>query len=127
MNTCPACAQPVDPNLLNCPHCGISLHPGTATAGPASAGGGGGGGMSIAAIVVFAIVGIVVLLACFGAPVFWLFGARRAMVRPPAATPVASPLPPVVPPEVGASPPVELPVEDPTAESPDVQSPAEQP
>src|SRR5260370_19683152 len=114
MNACPSCSKPVDPNQLACPHCGISLHPGTATAGPASTG--GGSGMSIAAIAMVAIVGIVVLLACLGAPVFLLFGAR-AMFRPPAPTPGSSPLPPVAPTPVSALPPGEIPAEGAAAES----------
>src|SRR6516165_7221521 len=109
MNTCPACSKTVDPNQLTCPHCGISLHPGTATAGPGSAG--GGSGPSIGPIAVMIVVGIVVLVACLGVPALFLFGAR-AMVRPPAAMPVVAPLPPAAPTGVGASPAVEVPTED---------------
>jgi hypothetical protein len=61
MNTCPACSQSVGPNDLTCPKCGISLHPGTATAGPAS---GGGQGLSVVVIVVMGLVGIILVLGC---------------------------------------------------------------
>jgi hypothetical protein len=61
MNTCPACSQPVSPNELTCPKCGISLHPGTASAGPAS---GGGQGLSVVVIVVMGLVGIILVLGC---------------------------------------------------------------
>lgn len=124
MNTCPSCSKTVDPNQLACPHCGISLHPGTATAGPASTG--GGSGMSVAAIAVVAIVGIVALLACLGVPALLLFGVRRAMVPPAPATPVSSPLPPIAPTAISASPPVTTPSEAPLAVTPEDQPPAEQ-
>jgi hypothetical protein len=78
MNTCPACSQPISPNDLACPKCGISLNPGTATAGPAA--GGGEKGPSVAAIVVIALVGIVLLVGCIGAASVFLIG--RAVVAP---------------------------------------------
>jgi hypothetical protein len=90
MNACPACSQPVAPSDLVCPKCGISLHPGTATAGPAS---GSGKGLSIVAIVVIAIVGIILLIGCLGllgAGVFFF----RASAPMPSATPYTAPLAP---------------------------------
>jgi hypothetical protein len=71
MNTCPACSQPISPNDLACPKCGISLNPGTATAGPAS--GGMGKGLSVVAIIVMGLVGIVLLLGCLGSVGWFLF------------------------------------------------------
>jgi hypothetical protein len=79
MNNCPACSQPISPNDLACPKCGISLNPGTATAGPAS--GGGGKGPSVAAIVVMGLVSILLLLVCLGGVRALFVG--RAVVRPP--------------------------------------------
>jgi len=73
MNTCPACSQAIGPNDLVCPKCGISLHPGTATAGPAS---GGGKGTSVFLIVGVGLVGIVLVLACLG-----ILGARFYVAR----------------------------------------------
>jgi hypothetical protein len=89
MNACPACSQPVGPNDLVCPKCGISLHPGTATAGPAA---GEGKGLSVVAIVVIAIVGIVLLLGCLGlvGSAFWFIAPGPGMAP---ATP--APLPPI--------------------------------
>jgi hypothetical protein len=82
MNTCPACSLPISPNDLACPQCGISLNPGTATAGPAA--GGAGKGPSVAAIVVIALVGIVALVGCLGT--VGVFLARgRAVMRPATA------------------------------------------
>src|SRR5262245_38361169 len=91
MNACPACSQAVSPTDLVCPKCGISLHPGTATAGPAS--GGGGKGLSVVAIVIVAVVGIVVLVGCLGTMFGFLFFLRAAPVpmTPPPAVPVAVP------------------------------------
>src|SRR6266478_8111048 len=89
MNTCPACSQPVGPNDVTCPKCGISLHPGTATAGPASS---GAKGLSVVAIVVIAIVAIVLLVGCLGLLGAGLFMFRAAAVMP-AATRSAAPLP----------------------------------
>jgi hypothetical protein len=91
MNACPSCSQPVGPNDVVCPKCGISLHPGTATAGPASS---GGKGLSVVAIVVIAIVAIVLLVGCLGVLGAGLFWFRAAAVMP-AATPSATPLPPL--------------------------------
>src|SRR6266478_7702313 len=74
MNTCPACSQPVGPNDLKCPKCGISLHPGTATAGPSS---GAGKGLSVVVIVIVGLIGIILVLGClvsFG----WLLIPRLA-------------------------------------------------
>jgi hypothetical protein len=88
MNACPACAKSVDPNDLVCPHCGISLHQGTATAGPGS---GGGKGLSVVAIVVIAIVGIVLLVACLGVvgSAFWFLVDAPVMAPSPSAPPPA--------------------------------------
>jgi hypothetical protein len=91
MNACPACSQPVGPSDLVCPKCGISLHPGTATYGPAS---GEGKGLSVVAIVVIAIVGILLVVGCLGllgASVFFL----RSSAPMPSATPYAAPLLPL--------------------------------
>jgi hypothetical protein len=123
MNTCPACSKTVEPNQLACPHCGISLHPGTATAGPASAG--GGSGLSIAAIVVIAVIGIVVLVVCLGGGLFFFRLAATPLPAP--ATPVTAPLPPAAPTAVGVAPPVEIPVDGAAAETAEDQTPAEQP
>jgi hypothetical protein len=79
MTTCPACSQPISPNDLACPKCGISLNPGTATAGPAA--GGAGKGPSVAAIVVIALVGIVAVVGCLGSAGIFLVRSR-AVVRP---------------------------------------------
>src|SRR5262249_37902982 len=91
MNTCPSCSKPLQTNDLVCPHCGISLHPGTATAGPAS---GSAGGMSIVAIIAIVVVSIVLLLSCLGilGGAFWFFMAPRTALP---TTPV-SPPPPMV-------------------------------
>jgi hypothetical protein len=101
MNTCPACSKTVHPNDLVCPHCGISLHPGTATSGPASWG--GGMGMSVVAIVVIAIVGIVLVVGCLGVvPFFFMAGIGRAVPPPPPMVAPPSPVPmslPVEPPD----------------------------
>jgi hypothetical protein len=78
MNNCPACSQPISPNDLACPNCGISLNPGTATAGPTA--GGTAKGPSVAAIVVIVIVGIVVVIGCVGG--VRLLRVGRAVVRP---------------------------------------------
>src|SRR6266446_257230 len=75
MNTCPACSQPISPNDLACPKCGISLNPGTATAGPAS--GGTGKGLSVVAIIVLGLVVIVLLLGCLGSVGWFLFALRK--------------------------------------------------
>src|SRR5262245_20588949 len=92
MNACPACSQPVSPNDTVCPKCGISLHPGTATAGPAS---GGGKGMSVVAIVVIVIIGVVVLIGCLGLVGASLrFGICSSTVATPPTT--TAPLPPVI-------------------------------
>jgi hypothetical protein len=92
MNACPACSQPVGPNDITCPKCGISLHPGTATAGPA---GGGGRGMSVVAIAVIVIIGVVLLVGCLGLVGASLMFGIRSSATMPAATPTTSPLPPV--------------------------------
>jgi hypothetical protein len=92
MNACPACSQPVGPNDVTCPKCGISLHPGTATAGPA---GGSGKGMSVVAIVVIVIIGVVLLVGCLGLVGASLIFGLRSSARMPAATPTAAPLPPI--------------------------------
>src|SRR5262245_30143182 len=92
MNACPACSQPVGPNDTVCPKCGISLHPGTATAGPA---GGGGKGMSVVAIVVIAMIGVVVLVGWVGlVGASLLFGIRSSATMS-APTPTTAPLPPI--------------------------------
>jgi hypothetical protein len=78
MNICPACSQPISPDDLACPKCGISLNPGTATAGPAS--GGAGKGPSVAAIVVIALVGILLVVICLGGVTALIIG--RAVVHP---------------------------------------------
>jgi hypothetical protein len=97
MNVCPSCSKTVDPNDLVCPHCGISLHQGTSTAGPAS---GGGKGLSVVAIVVIGIVGIVLLIACLGVVggAFWFLVdlpgvAPSAPAPPPAIKKTAAPQP----------------------------------
>lgn len=92
MNACPACSQPVTPNDSVCPKCGISLHPGTATAGPAS---GGGKGMSVVAIVVIVIIGVVLVVGCLGLVGASLVFGIRSGASMPAATPTTAPLPPV--------------------------------
>jgi hypothetical protein len=92
MNACPACSQPVGPNDVTCPKCGISLHHGTATAGPA---GGGGKGMSVVAIAVIVIIGVVLLVGCLGLVGASLVFGIRSSARMPAATPTAAPLPSV--------------------------------
>jgi hypothetical protein len=84
MNSCPACSQPVGPNDLTCPKCGISLHPGTATAGPAS---GGGQGLSVVVIVVMGLVGIILVLGCLVSFGWFLFPGPVMPPRPPSATP----------------------------------------
>ena len=71
MNACPACSQPTGQNDLFCPKCGISLNPGTSTAGPASA---SGKGSSVVVIVVALILGIVASLGV-------LFGVMRYRVQ----------------------------------------------
>jgi hypothetical protein len=81
MNACPACSQAVSPNDLVCPKCGISLHHGTTSAGPAS---GGNRGPSTALLVGAGVVGILLLFGCLiflGASVFML----RARTPPVAA------------------------------------------
>jgi hypothetical protein len=90
MNACPACSQPVGPNDTVCPKCSISLHPGTATAGPT---GGGGKGMPVVAIVVIVIIGVVLLVGCLGlVGASFVFGLRSTTVVP-SATPTMAPLP----------------------------------
>ena len=86
MNTCPACSQPIAPNDLACPKCGITLHHGTATAGPASV---GGKGLTIAAIVIFAGIGITLLVGFLGV----YFFARLEVVAAPAAVPIPAGVP----------------------------------
>jgi len=116
MNTCPSCSKPLQTNDLVCPHCGISLNPGTATAGPAS----GGGGMSVVAIIAIVIVSIVLLLGCLGLAggAFWFF---MAPVPALPTTPV-SPPPPMVK-KMATFPPLEsLPVQ----ESSESTAPAEE-
>ena len=91
MNACPACSQPVTANDTVCPKCGISLHPGTATAAPS---GGGGKGTPVVAIVVIVIIGVVLLVGCLGlVGAGLMFGIRSsAVVAPPTTT---APMPPV--------------------------------
>src|SRR5262245_22859732 len=84
MNACPACSQPVSPNELTCPTCGISLHPGTATSGPAP---GGGKGLSVVAIVVVGLVGIILLLGCLVTFGWFLLPGPVMPPGPPSATP----------------------------------------
>jgi hypothetical protein len=94
MNVCPACAQAVGPNDVTCSKCGISLHPGTATAGPAS--GGSGKGLSIVAIAVIAVIGIVILVGCLGlvgAGLFFGFRTQAVMSPPPSAVPYGASIP----------------------------------
>jgi hypothetical protein len=83
MNTCPACSQPVSSNELTCPKCGISLHPGTATSGPAS---GGGKGLSVVLLVVAGLVGIFLVLGCLVAFGWFLLPGPVMPPRPPSAT-----------------------------------------
>jgi len=92
MNICPSCSKPLQTSDLVCPHCGISLHPGTATAGPAS---GSAGGMSVIAIIVIVVVSIVLLLGCLGIAggAFWFFMDVPMAAPPP---PPVSPPPPMV-------------------------------
>jgi hypothetical protein len=105
MNHCPSCSKPLQTEDLVCPHCGISLHPGTATAGPAS---GGGGGMSVVATIVIAIVCIVVLAGCLGVVgfAFWFTGT-------PVAAPPPTPVPPPMVKKMATFPPMEsIPVQE---------------
>jgi hypothetical protein len=111
MNVCPSCSKSLGADDLVCPHCGISLHPGTANAGPAS---GGGHGMSVAAIVVIGIVGIVLLVGCLGIAgvAFWFF------LDAPVAAPPTPPPPPMVK-KMATFPPLEsLPVQEPSEDIP---------
>jgi hypothetical protein len=83
MNACPACSQAVSPNDLSCPKCGISLHHGTTSAGPAA---GGSKGPSTILIVG---AGIVVILLLFGCLIF--LGASAFLIRartPPMVAPM---------------------------------------
>jgi hypothetical protein len=116
MNSCPACSKTVNPNDLACPHCGINLHPGTATAGPAS--GGSGMGISVVAIVVIAIVGIVLVIGCLRAVPYFLMGMPGGVPAPPPM--VAPPSPVALPLLVGP------PEEDPALEAPAEQMPADE-
>jgi hypothetical protein len=81
MNTCPACSQPISSNDLACPKCGISLNPGTATAGPAS--GGTGKGLSVAAVIVMGLVGAVLLLGCLGSLGWFIYAPGFPMASKP--------------------------------------------
>ena len=92
MNACPACSQPVSSNDTVCPKCGISLHPGTATAAPT---GGGGKGMSVVAIVVIVIIGVVVLIGCLGLVGAGLMFGIRSSATMSAPAPTTAPLPPI--------------------------------
>jgi hypothetical protein len=115
MTTCPSCSKTVHSNDLVCAHCGINLHPGTATASPAS---GGAIALSIVAIVVIAIMGIVLLVGCLGVSL-WFFVATPVMGPGPA--PVIEP-----PTDTPSSLPVEPPEEVPDLELPPDRRPAEQ-
>ncbi len=115
MNTCPACSQPISPNDLVCPKCGISLNPGTATAGPAA--GGAGKGPSVAAIVVIALIGIVAVGGCLGTVGVFVFRSRAVMRPAPGWVPAGSTVVNEV--EESEAIPTEMPVERP-AESKDV-------
>ena len=84
MNSCPACSQPVAPNELTCPKCGISLHPGTATSGPAS---GGGKGLSVVVIVVVGLVGMFLVLGCLVTFGWFLLPGPVMPPRPPSSSP----------------------------------------
>ena len=85
MNACPACNQPVSTSHLNCPHCGISLHPDAPT-GPAE---GGRSSLSVAGIAGITIIGILVIGGCLGALGFGMFYTRTEMlVMPPTPPPV---------------------------------------
>src|SRR5262245_8321680 len=83
MNTCPACSQPVSPNELTCPKCGISLHPGTATSGPAP---GDGKGLSVVVIVVAGLIGLFLVLGCLVTFGWFLFPGPVMPPRPPGAS-----------------------------------------
>jgi hypothetical protein len=117
MNACPSCSQPISPNDLACPNCGISLNPGTATAGPTA--GGAAKGPSVAVIVGVAIVGIVLLVGCLGT-VAWFIAPMPVMgpASPTSATPV-----PLTPSYVV---PIEEKTESPATDAPQSQPPAEQ-
>jgi hypothetical protein len=82
----------VSPNDTVCPKCGISLHPGTATAGPAS---GSGKGMSVVAIVVIVIIGLVLVVGCLGLLGAGLMFGIRSGATMPSTPPTMAPLPPV--------------------------------
>jgi hypothetical protein len=77
MNACPACSQAVSPNDLVCPKCGISLHHGTASAGPTSA----GRGPSLVLIVAIGLIAVVLLLGCLLGIASWFFLARSSASR----------------------------------------------
>ncbi len=86
MNNCPACSKVIHPNDLVCPHCGISLHQGTASASPAS---GGGSALSVVVIGIFVVIGILLVLGCLGTAA--MFVGFRA-VSPPAPPPIVAPM-----------------------------------
>jgi hypothetical protein len=129
MNACPACSQPVGPNDLTCPKCGISLHPGTATAGPAS--GGSGKGLSVVAIVVIAVIGIVLLVGCLGVlgTGLFYFRTQAVMSPPPSAVPygASAPVPLTEPSDTLVSEPVSDSAELPSGEQPVGEPPTESP
>ncbi len=96
MNVCPACSKTIRADDLTCPHCGISLNPGTATSGRA---GGTGKGLSVVAMVVVGLVGVimvVVVLGCLGAVAVPFF----MVARPVPPLPKTAPLPMIAPPIV---------------------------
>jgi len=112
MNACPACSQPVAPNDVTCPKCGISLHHETATAGPAS---GNGKGLSVVAIVIFALIGVVLLVGCLGVFGFRMFAVRMQSASVPATVPVPAGVP------YSAGPPV--PIDSQTTTNVDLEDP----
>jgi len=102
MNSCPACSKPIGADDLACPHCKIRLNPGTANEGPAS---GGGKTLSVAAIVVIAVAGIVLLLGCLGMLGAWVFAIRSAApLVAPASVKMAAPSLPAPITEIPAEP-----------------------
>jgi hypothetical protein len=129
MNACPACSQPVGPNDLTCPKCGISLHPGTATAGPASEG--SSKGLSVVAIVVIAVIGIVLLVGCLGVlgTGLFFFRTRAVMSPPPSAVPYSVPVVETITEtsDMIVSEPVSDSAEQPSAEQPVSERPTETP